>query len=292
MPESDVASAPPERSSVYDFLYHDPHRIASFLAQFTQHGHLESLSRSESTAAATTNKSVVTGRAGVPTLGSVGRSGERAASGSVTEALTTTYDPLWANALALLDHLSQHGLIRRDVTRASIGQFVLAQGELDILNLGTLRAAWAENPITPLLTAQLRLGDRGEEQVFQGVVSGPHRDSRGLAPCASAQTRRWGAAARTCRGFESKDGGSPPGSRGGSTRSTPLAGPKCERMMLVRFRELGLRPTTSPRIRRASSSMERPLSAARTRRRVLTSSSRLRIVMVAIRPRPPVVRGG
>ncbi len=176
MPESDVASAPPERSSVYDFLYHDPHRIASFLAQFTQHGHLESLSRSESTAAATTNKSVVTGRAGVPTLGSVGRSGERAASGSVTEALTTTYDPLWANALALLDHLSQHGLIRRDVTRASIGQFVLAQGELDILNLGTLRAAWAENPIRKLVfSGGASKGERAQmEAGFSFIKLLPH----------------------------------------------------------------------------------------------------------------------
>ena len=176
MPESDVASAPPERSSVYDFLYHDPHRIASFLAQFTQHGHLESLSRSESTAAATTNKSVVTGRAGVPTLGSVGRSGERAASESVTEALTTTYDPLWANALALLDHLSQHGLIRRDVTRASIGQFVLAQGELDILNLGTLRAAWAENPIRKLVfSGGASKGERAQmEAGFSFIKLLPH----------------------------------------------------------------------------------------------------------------------
>ena len=159
MPEFDAASALPERSSVYDFLYHDPRRIASFLAQFSQHGHLESLSRSESTAAGTTDKSVVTGRAGLPAVGSVGGSGETTASESVTEALTKTYDPLWANALALLDHLSQHGLIRRDVTQASIGQFVLAQGELDIVNLGTLHAAWAENPIRKLITS----GVRGKE---------------------------------------------------------------------------------------------------------------------------------
>ena len=62
-------------------------------------------------------------------------------------------------------------------------------------------------------------------------------------------------------------------------------------MMLVRLRELGLRPTTSRRISRASSSMERPLSAARTRSRVLTS-----VVEVANRDArhpasPPVVRG-
>jgi hypothetical protein len=159
MPESDAVSAPPERGSVYDFLYHDPRRIGSFLAQFTQHGHLESLSHSQSTTEAASDKGVVTGRAGAPLVGSVGGSGETAASESVTEALTTTYDPLWANALALLDHLSQHGLIHRDITKASIGQFVLTRGELDVVNLGTLHAAWTENPIRKLITS----GVRGKE---------------------------------------------------------------------------------------------------------------------------------
>ena len=93
MPESDAASAPPDRSSVYDFLYHDPRRIASFLAQFTQYGHLKSLSRLESTTEAASDKGVVTGRAGIPIVGSVGGSGETTASESVTEAITTTYDP-------------------------------------------------------------------------------------------------------------------------------------------------------------------------------------------------------
>ena len=161
MPESDAASGPPERSSVYDFMYHDPRRITSFLAQFTQYGHLQSLSRSQSTTEAATDKGVVTGRAGVPVVGSVGGSGETTASESVTDALTTTYDPLWANALALLDHLAQHGLIHRDIRRANIGQFVLAHGELDIVNLGTLRAAWDENPIRRLMIPG---GSRRKEQ--------------------------------------------------------------------------------------------------------------------------------
>ena len=176
MPESDAASGPSEKSSVYDFLYHDPRRIASFLAQFTQHGHVESLSRSESTAEATTDKSVLTGRAGVPAVGSVGGSGETTTSESKEEALTTTYDPLWANALALLDHLTQHELIHRDITRASSGQFVLTQGELDIVNLGTLRAAWAENPIRKLVfSGSMSKGERAQMDAgFSFIKLLPH----------------------------------------------------------------------------------------------------------------------
>ena len=170
MPESDAASALPDRSSVYDFLYHDPRRIASFLAQFTQYGHLKSLSRSESTTEAASDKGVVTGSAGVPVVGSVSGSDETTASESVTEALTTTYDPLWANALALLDHLTQHRLIGRDITRASIGQFVLAHGGLDIVNLGTLRAAWDENPIRKLLTAGAG-GGKEQRAVMEAGIS-------------------------------------------------------------------------------------------------------------------------
>ena len=59
-------------------------------------------------------------------------------------------------------------------------------------------------------------------------------------------------------------------------------------MMLATSLVSGSSPTASPRIKRASSSIDLPLPAARTRKRVFTSSSRLRIVMLA-NIRPPVV---
>lgn len=52
-------------------------------------------------------------------------------------------------------------------------------------------------------------------------------------------------------------------------------------MAAARLRVRGLCTTASRRISRASSSMDRPLPAARTRNRVFTSSSRLRMVMLA-----------
>lgn len=54
------------------------------------------------------------------------------------------------------------------------------------------------------------------------------------------------------------------------------------RMALARFRRAIFGSRAFLRINRASSSMERPLSAARIRSRVFTSSSRLRIVMLCL----------
>ncbi len=76
------------------------------------------------------------------------------------------------------------------------------------------------------------------------------------------------------------------GIRGGSSRSTPPSGSIRARVAAARLRGPGFRPTTSRRISRASSSIERPLSAAYTRNRVFTSSSRLRIVMLATASAP------
>ena len=163
MQESNGVSAPTERSSVYDFLYHDPRRIASFLSQFTQYGQPQSLSRSESTGENASTRNVVTGKAII-----LAGSGETAASESASQALTTTYDPLWQNALALLDYLHQRRLIQRDVARARIGQFVLVQGELDVVNLGTLGRAWNESSFKKLALAAAG--------VAPGKRKGQHRD--------------------------------------------------------------------------------------------------------------------
>ena len=64
--------------------------------------------------------------------------------------------------------------------------------------------------------------------------------------------RRYVCSAESWQPPQSKEGGSRAGLHGGNIRSTPLDGPKCARMMLARFLELGLRPTASRRISRAS----------------------------------------
>lgn len=80
----------------------------------------------------------------------------------------------------------------------------------------------------------------------------------------------------------SKSGGARIALRGGSSRSTLLMA--ANRSPIARPRFFGVlgSATAWRRISRASSSIDRPCSAARTRNRRFTSSSRLRIVMLAV----------
>ena len=67
-----------------------------------------------------------------------------------------------------------------------------------------------------------------------------------------------------------------------ATRASPLKGLKSSYSAVPNpFAGTGFCSTASAKITRASSSIERPLPAARMRRRVFTPSSRLRIVMLA-----------
>ena len=53
------------------------------------------------------------------------------------------YDPLWSNALALLDYLESNDLIQRSPISARIGQFVLATGSMTIMDLTLFKGLWS-----------------------------------------------------------------------------------------------------------------------------------------------------
>ncbi len=136
-----TASGRQESDSVFDFLYHDPLRIASFLGQFDPSGVAQSLKRTDQTARTSTDGSsdsiklsagVISGNLG----GQIGFS-EGAQHGS-----ERTYDPLWSNARAFLDYLEQKSMVERDILEARIGQFVLFKGDLSISDLTLLKEAW------------------------------------------------------------------------------------------------------------------------------------------------------
>lgn len=129
---------------------------------------------------------------------------------------------------------------------------------------------------------QLRFADHRENRASNGRPAARASTAR-WATCASVRTPHWCLAAQSWPSPYSKDGGSRTGPRGGNSRSAPLLGPKRERLMLARFREPGLRPAAARGISRAFS-RERPLptASARPPRFHIVSSSRLRIVMLAI----------
>jgi hypothetical protein len=139
--------------SVYDFLYHDARRIGSFLAQFDDLGHLQQITASESASkgakrgyslklagSAPAVPGVLDGAEGSITLA-------RDPSQSGSEAMERVYDPLWTNARTLLDYLDERKLIQRDITAGHLGQFVIASGQLSILNFGLLPKIWKTSGI-------------------------------------------------------------------------------------------------------------------------------------------------
>ena len=122
-------------NSVYDFLYHDARRIASFLAQFETYGVLQQVKATEVAARTesakhglTTGLSVAIARAGTAQDVTTG-SEER-------DSAERTYDPLWTNARTLLNYLADREMIVRDLSQAQIGQFVLVTGNLAAFDLG------------------------------------------------------------------------------------------------------------------------------------------------------------
>jgi hypothetical protein len=145
--------------SVYDFLYHDARRIGSFLAQFDSLGHLQQVTSSE-----TASKGVKRGYsmkvagnlpmpgALEPAEGSITLGADPSQSGS--EGQQRVYDPLWTNALALLDYLDERDLIQRDLTAGRLGQFVIASGELSILNAEMLPKIWESEAVRNMAVGQ------------------------------------------------------------------------------------------------------------------------------------------
>jgi len=143
--------------SVYDFLYHDSRRIGSFLAQFDEAGHLQRVTQSESTAKGTRRSWSLAAGGGVADLAQGNLSVERGPAEAGAESLERVYDPLWSNALTLLDYLETQEMINRDISKARIGQFVLAQGNLSILDLTLIKSMWS----LPSIKAQIAQGARG-----------------------------------------------------------------------------------------------------------------------------------
>lgn len=63
------------------------------------------------------------------------------------------YDPSWASALALLDHLEAANLISRDLEMAAVGQIVLCSGDLQVTDLLTMAKTWELPTVRKLMDA-------------------------------------------------------------------------------------------------------------------------------------------
>ena len=136
--------------SVYDFLYHDARRVGSFLAQLNPSGHLQSLKTISGTKEHSAKTSTIDSKLSVAVAGIAGTA-EDSAGGENYQSADKTFDPLWANALELLDQLSRRNLLVRNMHHAGLGQFVLVSGDLKVVDTALLKSAWN----SPLLVAKM-----------------------------------------------------------------------------------------------------------------------------------------
>lgn len=138
---SNGAQDQPENVSVFDFLYHDPRRVGSFLAQLDPDGHRTAFKRNQAVTDVSGDQSQAA--IGGNALAVTGKyTHHRVSSSSATEAFETSFDPLWSNARLLLDLLEERDLIERDIAQAQIGQFVLASGTFSVRDYTMLKGMW------------------------------------------------------------------------------------------------------------------------------------------------------
>lgn len=138
----------PTTVSVYDFLYHDARRVASFLAQFDRSGHLTQVAQSARIARVRDESDKTSG-----TLALVSSEMTKSASDEHGKESQRIYDPTWANARALLDYLDEAGRIQRDIEAAQIGQFVLVSGSLSLSDLGLMEKTWRLPVVKKMMAA-------------------------------------------------------------------------------------------------------------------------------------------
>lgn len=148
--------------SVFDFLYHDVRRVGSFLAQFDYSGHLQQVSSTETVAKSGKRGFSVKVAGTVPVgLGLEGPEGSitlaREPEGSGSEAQERVYDPLWSNALSILN-------------AAMLPKIWQSLGLRDIIArqwAENTKAQWSKNPANAALKGHER--DRAEKAQFRAA---------------------------------------------------------------------------------------------------------------------------
>jgi hypothetical protein len=146
--------------SVFDFLYHDSRRIASFLSQFDNNGLLTGLTQGDSVSKGAKRSKKIGVGGDVPLIGGGNVEFELGPGEVGSQTLERVYDPFWTNARLFLDVLTERNIIQRDLDEANIGQFVLVTGYLSIQDLAMFKEAWK----APTVQRKVKGGDVGSKR--------------------------------------------------------------------------------------------------------------------------------
>lgn len=124
-----MAQGPESRDSVFDFVYVDTKRIALYLAQFSEFGHLTNLVRS-----------VQEGDHNKLTIGPRGLQAE--AGESQQTSLQKHYDTQWVAPLSLLEELQHRDMIKHTFEEVRLGDIFILPGELSLIDIGMFARVW------------------------------------------------------------------------------------------------------------------------------------------------------
>lgn len=171
--------------SVFDFLYHDARRVASYLAQFNDFGSLTSIQHTEAAQRAQQKTGALSAEGGLAGVAKAGGSSTAQSGSHYQETAQRVYDPLWTNALSFLDFMQKRDLLRRDLQDARIGQIVMFSGDLSLFDLGVLKKMW---DLPAVKKAMLQAAKSDEEQKAAAeVVYGNRKERRKAAASFSGR---------------------------------------------------------------------------------------------------------
>jgi hypothetical protein len=152
-----------QRNAVYDFLYCDSRRVASFLSQFHPSGYLTAQRRISSDKTNFGSSASLGG-------GLVGSSLSGKWSTEVGRQSEETYDPFWTSAISLLDHLEAGNLLKNDMHDAAIGQLLLVAGDFRLVDLRVVKAILS----SPVLGEKFGVGNMAKmtpDQVAESALT-------------------------------------------------------------------------------------------------------------------------
>lgn len=173
--KSKPASDGREESYVYDFLYYDARRIGSFQAQLGHYGAPLNIKHHQGSEEGSVSKEVGKVGGGVPGVTSGEAGVENQVTTNVNESLDREFDPFWTNGLSLFEELDSFDIIKRDVDGARIGQFVLVQGALAVVDFGMFKTLWGR----PSIQAMIQQGVDGANTPTPTSRAERRRDHRG-----------------------------------------------------------------------------------------------------------------
>ncbi|WP_210166722.1 hypothetical protein [Methylobacterium sp. ARG-1] len=139
------------RDSVYDFIYQDVRRIGSFLAQFDEYGVRQSVKATQSTGRNESTRGAATGSVSIPHVMTGAGTYDSSIGTDARDSAEFTFDPLWSNARRLLDYLTQHNLLHKDIWNTRLGSFIQLEGQLAVIDVSLAKPALKVNYIKNLM---------------------------------------------------------------------------------------------------------------------------------------------